>query len=112
MIIPETPGVNTLSIRINYLDDFSQAQVYETSLEINVMDMPMPPMEEMPPGGENPPNTGEQPIFDGSMDVKGSFWAVLGRIVKGLLGVGSGIVENGGQPEGILPNEQNFQPVQ
>ncbi len=54
--MPEKPGPTTLTIKINYTDDFQQPGVVEKTLSLNVIDQPIMPT---PTGGEG---GGEIPI--------------------------------------------------
>jgi len=119
MIIPNTSGPTQLNILINYTDDFNQPRAHETTLEVEVIEMP-----EMPegPGYSEEYGEGPRPGISGPGDMPGSrssspetFWQKVLRFVKGLFGLGSGQKEQlpSGFPLEEPPLEQEMNlPVQ
>ena len=71
-VIPKQTGNATLRVRLNYLDEFSQPQVIEQALSLEIQDAP--PM--MPNAAPNQPAPEDGTSF-------------LWRVVRGLLGLGS-----------------------
>jgi hypothetical protein len=77
-LMPYAPGPLEVKVVINYTDDFNQPRMVEQALVIDVIDMPTP---EAPIDGEGMLPEEPQPE---------TFWQWLGRLVKGLFGLGSG----------------------
>jgi len=77
-LMPYAPGPLEVNVVINYTDDFNQPRMVEQTLVIDVIDMPTP---EAPIDGEGMLPEEPQPE---------TFWQWLGRLVKGLFGLGSG----------------------
>jgi hypothetical protein len=72
---PKKSGPLTLTVKVNYFDEFNIARALTGSVTINALDAPpQPPPGEGPPGSESPPQP-EEP------------WIV--RFIKGLFGLGS-----------------------
>lgn len=78
--LPYTEGPATLAIVINYTDDFNQLQVYQSSLDVEVlpaMEIPETPIQ----GEAMPPEEPAEPT---------GFWARIWSAIKGFLGIGTG----------------------
>jgi len=106
-VIPMAPGQLELNVVLNYTDDFNQPRVINTTLTIEVMDVPTP--EPFPTNGY-PKDGGVMP------PVEETAWQKILRFVKGLLGLGSGTTTPVQQaPDGsIVPEKvppQNMQPA-
>lgn len=81
MVMPYQAGTLELVITVNYTDDFNQAREIVQTMNIEVMEMPMP--EPFPPEGEGFPPNGDMP--DGNETI----WQKLVRFFKGLFGLDS-----------------------
>ena len=79
MGIPSQAGPVEVVVTVNYLDDFSQPQVFTATLQVPVSDAPPTPAQP-PPGAQGPGM--EQPSG-------GDFWSGLLRVLRALLGLGS-----------------------
>lgn len=78
--VAHRPGRHELSLTVHYIDDFNQRRVYTHTLAVTVGELPGP--KAGPPGGEaEPGRPGEE--------VKPQR-PLLVRIIRGLLGLGSG----------------------
>ena len=87
MITPFQAGPMEILVSVNYTDDFNQARVFETVLNIDVLDMDM---GDVYPEDEFFPSDGG--FEDGEFPtVEETLWQKLLRILKGLLGLDSGI---------------------
>lgn len=75
----DTPGPVTLTIQINYTDDFQESGVLENTITFNVLDAP--PM----PAPDTPENGGEMPV-----PVEESAWDKLLKAVFGFFGFSGG----------------------
>lgn len=78
MLIPDAPGVVNITVQVDFIDDFNQPQQISRDLEVFVVEAP--PMEfpeEMDPGA---------PVMEPAQE---TFWQVLWRIIKGLIGLDS-----------------------
>jgi hypothetical protein len=62
--IPDTPGQVTLTIQVNYTDDFQEPGLVEKTLQVNVVDSFFPPEGEPGEGGEVPPLVPEESFAD------------------------------------------------
>ena len=78
--LPYAEGPATLTIVINYTDDFNQLQVYQSSLDVEVL-----PAMEIP----ETPIPGEEMPSEGPAEPTG-FWARIWNAIKGFLGIGTG----------------------
>ncbi|MEM5775432.1 MAG: hypothetical protein AAGU05_10555, partial [Anaerolineaceae bacterium] len=88
MLMPEMAGEVTLTITVDYVDDFNQPQTIIQELTVNVIDMPAPEIIE-DPGISNP-----MP----DMPTNETFWQKVWRFIRGLFGLDSS------------PNKQEFNP--
>lgn len=88
MLMPEMAGEVTLTITVDYVDDFNQPQTITQELTINVIDMPAPEIIE-DPGISNPTDY---------MPTNETFWQKVWRFIRGLFGLDSS------------PNKQEFNP--
>jgi len=110
MIIPNSSGMIPLNIIINFTDDFNQPRVHETTLDIEVIEMP--PMQEGPgypedySGGPGPAisEPGGEPNSESG--IPETFWQKVLRFIKGLFGFGSGKKEE--TPAGFPMEEPPF----
>jgi methionine-rich copper-binding protein CopC len=82
MLYPDQPGPLTLTVSIDYIDDFNQPRVITQTLNLEVMEMEMPPFEPGFPEGEG----GYYPPFE----QEETFWQKAWRFVLGLFGLDSG----------------------
>ncbi len=82
--IPNTGGQIEVLVSVNYLDDFSQPQIYETTLTVQIEE-PMAP-ESLEIGADGVPITPDSTEVD---DGEETFLDLLWRFVKGMLGLGS-----------------------
>jgi hypothetical protein len=98
LLIPPVPGPLQVQARLDYVDDFNQAQSILVELPLEVLDAP--PFD---PGSEEP-----IPIDPASEPESGlqKVW----RLVLGLLGLDSGRDEGGGfvTPDGEFPPDEGF----
>lgn len=99
---PFQPGPQTITVTVNYTDDFNQPRTLEQALPIDVAEAPAMETPALP-GGEGglpaEPPTGPE-----------TFWQALWRFIKGLLGLGSGRSQpTPASPE--MPPETPPQPV-
>jgi len=85
-LIPDQPGPLTLTVTLNYSDDFNKPQTITRTLEVEVQEMP--PMEPGMEGGEIPPDMVPQ-----SETLLQRIW----RFILGLLGLDSGAPTPGGE---------------
>ena len=99
MIFPGVPGSLIVTVRVEYLDDFSQMQSIEKQFELEVGEAPIiePPPGEVPGNDVPPPATSEETV-----------WQKLLRFARGLIGLDSGRPELGGE---IIP-PMEFSPSQ
>lgn len=97
-LIPEQPGPLTLTVTLNYSDDFNQPQTVTRTLEVEVLEMPMP--EPGMGGGEMPP----EPVQQETLLQR--IW----RFILGLLGLDSGVQTPGGPPEFVPPTGEEVPP--
>ncbi|MCI0518944.1 MAG: IPT/TIG domain-containing protein [Chloroflexi bacterium] len=81
-LIPDLPGPVELSVRIDYTDDFNQAQVISKTLSVEVQEFIMP---ELAPG-EGGMDGGFEPI----PAEPETFWQKVWRFILGLFGLDSG----------------------
>jgi hypothetical protein len=104
MLYPDQPGPLTLTISIDYIDDFNQPRTIIQTLNLDVMEMEMPPFEPGFPEGEN----GYYPPFE----QEETFWQKVWRFILGLFGLDSGkpaeqqpapIYEEEPMPRPVLP---------
>jgi hypothetical protein len=88
MIFPEGPGLLTVTVKIDYLDDFSQMQSVLKQFELEVGDAPViEPLPDNVPGTDvPPPASGEE-----------TFWQKALRFARGLIGLDSGWSGSGGE---------------
>ncbi len=91
-VIPMAPGQLELNVVVNYTDDFNQPRVINTTLTIEVMDVPTP--EPFPTNGY-PKDGGIIP------PVEETTWQKILRFIKGLLGLGSQTPST--SPEQFIP---------
>jgi hypothetical protein len=91
MIFPEAPGLLVVTVKVEYLDDFSQMQSIHKQFELEVGEAPVlePPPGEIPGTDVPPPTSGEE-----------TFWQKALRFARGLIGLDSGRLQAGGE---ILP---------
>jgi len=75
---PLEPGPLTLTILVNYVDDFNESKLISDTLEIEVLPQPEPPIDPNQPGGEGSPPQTEESFFD-----------MLARAFLGLIGLDS-----------------------
>lgn len=107
MLVPQAPGLLEVLVSIEYKDNFGQERVYEKILEVDVLDAP-PPFD---PGAEGGMDGGiDSGGFPGEPgEVPGgeeTFWQMLLRFLRGLLGLDSARQPAGGFPdEGFPPGE-------
>ncbi len=93
-LMPYQAGALDVVVIINYTDDFNMPRTIEQKLTIDVQEMPIP---EEPLDGSDGVIEPEQPE---------TFWQWLGRLVKGLFGIGSGTeapVNEGAPTDEIQP---------
>ncbi len=110
MIIPSQPGPLTLTITIDYTDDFNQARKITKTKQIDVMEAQVIP--ETPSGPD-----GNGQIIEPPMTSSETFWQKVVRFFKGMLGLDSGVVETTAPIIGpVMPggkdSQQQFAPVQ
>lgn len=86
MVMPNEAGTLEVLVSVNYTDDFNQPRVFETTLSIDVLEMDMGEFE---PGGEPYPPDG--PDDWGNPSEKETFWQIIIRVLRGLIGLDSGI---------------------
>jgi hypothetical protein len=92
-IIPNGPGKFTVTLMLDYTDDFNQPRSITQNLEIDVTEM----MEEPPLNNE-----GEMPPVNAGADSSTeTFWQKAWRFILGLLGLDSS--RPGNQQEDVLP---------
>ncbi|MCP5095467.1 MAG: hypothetical protein GY943_07940 [Chloroflexi bacterium] len=84
LAIPNTGGQIELLVSVNYLDDFSQPQIYETTLTVQIEEPDVPEALEI--GADGTPVTPESSDEDNGEE---TFIDLLWRFVKGMLGLGS-----------------------
>lgn len=82
MLYPDQPGPLTLTVSIDYIDDFNQPRLITQTLNLEVMEMEMPPFEPGFPEGEG----GYYPPFE----QEETFWQKTWRFILGLFGLDSG----------------------
>lgn len=111
MLIPQVAGPLTLTITINYTDDFNQPRTIVKTLNLEVIEgAGMPGMEGpgMDPGMEGPGGPGMDPGagIDGISAPEETFWDKVLRFLKGFIGLDSAPPETGPglMPEEILPD--------
>ncbi len=97
-LIPDQPGPLTLTVTINYNDDFNQPQVVTRTLEVEVLEMPMPEPG-MEDGGMPPVPTPQETLLQ-------RIW----RFILGLLGLDSGVQTPSGPGEFIPPTGEEAPP--
>lgn len=95
MFTPDMPGEVTLTITVDYVDDFNQPQVITQELTVNVIEMEMPAFTEEP-GMEVPVDL--PPANE-------TFWQKAWRFIKGLLGLDSSSQEPGMETIPEMPLE-------
>lgn len=81
-LLPFQEGPLDISVVISYTDDFNQLRSFEQLIPVEIQ--PAMDFEPIPGEGEGEPGW-EEPV-----EVKETFWTVLWRIIKGLLGLDSG----------------------
>jgi hypothetical protein len=91
MIFPEGPGILTVTVKVEYLDDFSQMQSIQKQFELEVGEAPViePPPDNIPGTDVIPPTSGDE-----------TFWQKVLRFASGLIGLDSGRSESDGE---IMP---------
>jgi hypothetical protein len=96
--IPQAPGSQTLSVKIEYTDDFNQAQVITRTIQVEIQESPG-----VGPGGEGglPQDGGALPPEP--VQPPETFMQKVARFLRGLVGLDSG--QPTPQPEGIPPGE-------
>lgn len=101
MLIPDQPGPLTLTVTLNYSDDFNEPQTITRTLEVEVQEMsfPEPGME----GGEMPPDRVPQ-----SETLLQRIW----RFIRGLLGLDSGVPTTPGGPGEYIPTPGEEVPLE
>ena len=101
-VFPYQAGMLELKVIIDYTDDFNQLQFIEQTIQVEVIDIPMPePGEGEFPGGEGEQIPSEEPE---------TFWHKLWRFLLGLFGLDSGLTNGSGEQE-IFPNEEEVSPI-
>jgi hypothetical protein len=88
MIYPEVPGLLTVTVKVDYLDDFSQMQSILKQFELEVAEAPViePPPEDAPGTDAPPPASGEETFLQKAL-----------RFARGLIGLDSGRSGTGGE---------------
>jgi hypothetical protein len=88
MIFPDGPGPLIVTVKVEYLDDFSQMQSIQKQFEVEVGEAPViePPPGEIPGNDFPPPSSGEE-----------TFWQKALRFARGLIGLDSGQSGSGGE---------------
>jgi hypothetical protein len=78
VIVPEVPGVLTITITLYYVNELRQPRILTEAYEVEIVAPPPPPIEETPPPGAIPTPT-PAPVEDN----------LLQRLLLGFLGLGS-----------------------
>ncbi len=114
LIFPETPGPLELLLSVSYTDDFNQPQTITKTLTIAVQE----PFFPEPDGGFPGEGGGFMPEPEPEPE---SFWQMVWRFIKGLLGLSSGKPQpaqptstpgmNEPLPGPVLPPVQPAQPI-
>ena len=100
--MPYQAGTLDLIVTVDYTDDFNQLQSIEQTLQVEVMDMPMPePGEGEFPNGEGEPSIPDQPE---------TLWQKVWRFILGLFGLDSGTKTTPVEGE-IIPVEEEVSPI-
>jgi hypothetical protein len=94
MLTPDTAGEVTLTVTVDYVDDFNQPQVISQNLVLNVVEMP--PMD-IPPEGEM-----GGPVLEPTVE---TFWQKVLRFIKGLFGLDSGVQQDPMNTKPEIPME-------
>ena len=104
MIFPEGPGLLMVTVKVDYLDDFSQMQSILKQFEFEVGEAPViePPPDNAPGTDVPPPASGDE-----------TFWEKALRFARGLIGLDSGRSEEGGEitPPMEFPSPQGEPPA-
>ncbi|MCE5209281.1 MAG: hypothetical protein LLG42_13340 [Chloroflexi bacterium] len=94
MLTPDTAGEVTITVTVDYVDDFNQPQVISQDLVLNVVEMPV--METPEDGGMSEPIN--PPVAE-------TFWQKVWRFIKGLVGLDSGVDQNQMETVPEMPTE-------
>ncbi len=94
-LIPQQAGPLDLLITIQYTDDFNQQRVFTQTLPLEVVEMPVEPTPEGPMGPDVIPPDDNQ--------AAGGNWFL--RLIRGLLGLGSGQITQPGSGDEFTPTE-------
>ena len=87
MITPYQAGPMEILVSVSFTDDFNQPQSYDTTLLVDVIEMDMDDFGE---GDDQYPPFEDFDDWE-SAPAEETFWQKLLRVLKGLIGLGSGV---------------------